>query len=133
MPEYRNHVELIGQLDREPDLRRLDSGKAVATLSILVKYGRNDAFKGWHRVVVWEADAEKWSTAAIGTWARIDGYLKTRSWTDATGRKQYMTEVVAREIRELEPGCCERTASEAEPAPDMTLEKLEEADADLPF
>lgn len=44
-----------------------------------------------------------------------------------------MTEVVAREIRELEPGCCERPASEAEPAPDMTLEKLEGEDEDLPF
>ena len=129
MPDYRNHVELIGQVDREPELKRLESGKAVCTLSILVKYGKHNAFEGWHRVVVWEEDAEAWSGAEIGTWAHVFGYLKTRAWTDATGRKQYMTEVVAREIERLEDGAsCEPPAGAEPPA----LE-VDEDGNELPF
>jgi single-strand DNA-binding protein len=126
--KYRNEVTITGQIDREPDLRRFDSGTVNCTLSVLTRYGANEAMKTWHRVVVWDSQAEMVSELPVGTWINILGYLKTRSWQGADGQKRYMTEVVATTVDVLESS--EQPEAGAEPPPDDTPEV---SDADLPF
>lgn len=129
MHDYRNEVTFQGQIDREPDFRRFDSGKCNCTLSILTAAGKDMQSKTWHRVVVWDGDAELASALPVGTWVLVHGYQKTRMWQGQDGRKNYITEVVARTIAVLETDGCERPATGAEPPPAPSDDDL----GDLPF
>jgi single-strand DNA-binding protein len=97
-----NKVILVGNVGKDPEIRHLDSGVAVANFplatseSYLAKNGDKVESTEWHNIVVWRglADvAEKYVTK--GRQLYIEGKIKTRSWDDKDGNKRYTTEIVA--------------------------------------
>ncbi len=103
-----NKVILLGNVGKEPEVRHLESGIAVATFTLATteRYkDRNGALADnteWHNIVCWRNLAElseKYITK--GTQLFIEGKLRTRSWTDQAGVKRYTTEIVADNIRLL--------------------------------
>jgi len=91
-----NQCNFIGNIGRDPEVRYTATGKAVANLSIGVRYGETTE---WVNVVAWEKLAE-----IIGTYLKkgshiyISGRMQTRSWDDKDGNKKYTTEIVANQM-----------------------------------
>lgn len=97
-----NKVMLIGNVGKDPEIRHLESGVSVATITLATseRYkDRNGELKEqteWHNVVLWRglADiAERF--VRKGTQVYIEGKIRTRSWEDQSGQKKYTTEIVA--------------------------------------
>lgn len=95
-----NKVILVGNLGRDPELRYLTSGEAVANLSIAT----TDKFKGrdgqaqevteWHRVGFFGRTAEVCGQyLKKGSQVYIEGSLRTRKFTDRDGAERYVTEI----------------------------------------
>lgn len=103
-----NKVLLIGNAGRDPEVRHLESGIAVAsfTLATTERYkDRNGVMQDqteWHNIVCWRNLAElSEKYISKGTQIFVEGKIRTRSWTDQTGQKRYTTEIVADNIRLL--------------------------------
>lgn len=102
-----NKVLLIGNLTRDPELRYTANGTAVVTLGLATnrEYLPSGATESvdqaeFHTVVAWTKLAELCAKLlSKGDKVFIEGRLQTRDWTDqATGKKQYKTEIVANEM-----------------------------------
>ena len=103
-----NKVILVGNLGKDPELRRLTSGDPVVNLSIATSESWRDKASGekkekteWHRVVIFNKNiadvAEKYLKK--GAKVYIEGQLQTRKWTDKDGAEKYSTEVVLQNFR----------------------------------
>lgn len=102
-----NKVTVMGNLGRDPEIRRMQDGSPVANLSIATSESWKDKSTGerrekveWHRVVVFgKAEGgltnmiEKW--LAKGDKVYVEGQLQTRKWDDK-GVEKYSTEIVVR-------------------------------------
>lgn len=97
-----NKVILVGNVGKDPDIRHLDSGVAVANFPLATsetytaKNGDKVTSTEWHNIVMWRGlaeVAEKYVTK--GKQLYIEGKIKTRSYDDKEGNKRYITEVVA--------------------------------------
>jgi len=105
MNAIKNKVQLIGNLGMNPDVRTLEGGKKMARISLATSETYNNA-KGekvtetfWHNVVAWGKTAEIAEKLLVkGTEVAIEGKLVNRSYTDKSGEKKYVTEVVANEL-----------------------------------
>lgn len=104
-----NKVILIGNLGRDPEVRRLESGSVVAKFSIATnesyrdKSGEWQTLTEWHNIVVWRALAERAERdLKKGSLVYIEGKLTHRTWQDQEGKDRYTTEVVAYTLRPLE-------------------------------
>lgn len=98
-----NKVILIGNVGKDPEIRRTNDGKRIANLSVATSESWKDKQTGerkekteWHRVVCFN-DAlsdviEKYIKK--GSKVYIEGSLQTRKWTDQGGADKYSTEVV---------------------------------------
>lgn len=99
-----NKVILVGNLGKDPEVRRMQSGDAVANLSIATSESWKDKSTGerrekteWHRVVLFGKVAEiAEKYLSKGSKVYIEGQLETRKWTDQNGVEKYSTEVVVR-------------------------------------
>ncbi len=106
-----NKVILIGNLGRDPEVRRLENGAIVASFPIATSETYTDRTTGerkdntdWHNIVVWRGLAEVVEKyVRKGQKIYVEGKLKTRSWTDQSGATRYTTEVVADELTILTP------------------------------
>ena len=91
--QHKNEVHLHGVLAKDAAARYTQTGKCVVSLTIQTKYKDSSEY---HKVVLWEALAEKAATLTRGEFVKVVGRLATRSWEDKqTGQKKYATEVVA--------------------------------------
>ncbi len=98
-----NKVILIGNLGKDPEVRRLENGSMVATFSIATSEVYTDKVSGekkeitdWHDVVVWRRLAEITEKyVKKGYKVYVEGRLKKRSWQDKEGITRYTTEVIA--------------------------------------
>ncbi len=96
-----NHIVLMGRLTRDPELRRTQSGIAVASFSLAVDrdFGSRDGGEkqtDFIDIVAWRQTAEfvsKYFTK--GRMAVVSGRLQIRDWTDKDGGKRRSAEVVA--------------------------------------
>lgn len=95
-----NKVILVGNLGKDPEVRHLEGGVAVASFSLATsesykdKSGQRIEQTEWHNIVVWRALAESAEKhLKKGMTIYIEGKLRTRSWDDK-GYKRYMTEIV---------------------------------------
>ncbi len=103
-----NKVLLIGNVGKDPEVRHLETGVAVAsfTLATTERYkDRSGVMQDqteWHNIVCWRNLAEL-SEKYInkGSQIFVEGKIRTRSWNDQTGQKRYTTEIVADNIRLL--------------------------------
>lgn len=105
-----NKVLLIGHLGQSPELRRLESGAAVAKFSIATSEAYKDKNTDewheqteWHTIIAWRHLAERAERdLKRGSKVYIEGKLTHRKWTDDKGTPRYATEVVARTIKLLD-------------------------------
>jgi len=96
-----NKVILIGNLGKDPEVRHLESGAAVANFSIATTETYKDRNTGerkdvteWHNIVLWRGLAEVAEKyLKKGSQVYIEGKLRTRSW-EKDGVTRYTTEVV---------------------------------------
>lgn len=102
-----NKVIIVGNLGRDPEIRRTSSGEKIANLSVATseswkgKDGERKEKSEWHRVVVFDdrlADvAEKYLKK--GSKVYLEGQLQTRKWAGNDGVDKYTTEVVLSKFR----------------------------------
>lgn len=152
-----NKVILVGNLGKDPEVRHLEGGTAVANFTLATSESYTDRNTGqrvtqteWHNVVLWRKTAEiAEKYLRKGRQVYIEGKLRTRSWTDRDGHTRYTTEVVGDTLQLLgnrpesstntpTPGASTTVArSNAEQASvvskDPAMPAASPADDDLPF
>ena len=98
-----NKVILVGNLGKDPEIRRTQDGRPIANLSIATSDTWRDKATGerkekteWHRVVIFNEGLCKVAEQYLKKGAKvyIEGALQTRKWTDQSGVEKYSTEVV---------------------------------------
>jgi single-strand DNA-binding protein len=98
-----NKVILVGNLGKDPEIRRTQDGRPIANLSIATSESWRDKATGerkekteWHRVVIFNEGLCKIAEQYLkkGSKVYIEGALQTRKWTDQSGVEKYSTEVV---------------------------------------
>ena len=103
-----NKVILIGNLGKDPEVRRLNSGLPVVNFSVATSEAWKDKNTGerkdkteWHNVVVFNEGLAKIAEQYLkkGSTVYIEGALQTRKWTDQQGVEKYSTEVVLQKFR----------------------------------
>lgn len=99
-----NHIALMGRLARDPELRRTQSGIAVASFPLAVDqdYGSRDGGErqtDFIDIVAWRSTAEFVSKYfAKGKMAVVSGRLQMHDWTDKDGNKRRSAKVVAESV-----------------------------------
>lgn len=103
-----NKVILVGNLGRDPEVRYMPSGDAVANLAIATsskyknKAGELVEETEWHRVTLFGRTAEvAGEYLKKGKSVYIEGRLKTRKYTDKDGVEKYATDIIANEMQML--------------------------------
>lgn len=97
-----NRATIIGNLGRDPESRRTNSGALVVNLSVATTEKWKDKASGqpresteWHRVTLFGSLAEiAEKYLRKGSKVYLEGQLQTRKWTDKSGAERYSTEVV---------------------------------------
>jgi single-strand DNA-binding protein len=103
-----NKVILVGNLGKDPEVRRLNSGDPVVNLSVATSESWRDKQTGerkekteWHRVVIFNENLAKVAEQYLrkGSKVYIEGQLQTRKYQDQSGAEKYTTEVVLQKFR----------------------------------
>jgi single-strand DNA-binding protein len=103
-----NKVILVGNLGKDPEVRRMTSGEPVVNLSVATSESWRDKASGerkerteWHRVVIFNENLAKVAEQYLrkGSKVYLEGQLSTRKWTDKDGQEKYSTEVVLNRFR----------------------------------
>jgi single-strand DNA-binding protein len=103
-----NKVILVGNLGRDPEVRRLNSGEPVVNLRIATSETWKDKASGerkekteWHSVVIFNENLARVAEQYLkkGSKVYVEGQLQTRKWTDQQGQEKYSTEVVLQRFR----------------------------------
>ena len=98
-----NKVILVGNLGKDPEVRRMQNGNPVVNLTIATSDTWRDKASGerkekteWHRVVIFSEGLAKVAEQYLKKGAKvyIEGALQTRKWTDPQGVEKYSTEIV---------------------------------------
>lgn len=105
-----NKVILIGNLGKDPEVRYMPSGGAVANVTLATSETWRDKQTGetqerteWHNVVFFNRLAEiAGEYLRKGSKVYIEGSLRTRKWQDKQGQDRYTTEIVATEMQMLD-------------------------------
>lgn len=104
-----NKVILIGNLGRDPEVRYMPNGEAVANVTIATSdswkdpQGNTQERTEWHNVVFYRKLAE-----IVGQYLKkggkvyVEGSLRTRKWQDKNGQDRYTTEIIANEMQMLD-------------------------------
>ena len=130
-----NKVILVGHLGKDPEIRHLEGGVAVASFPLATsetfnKDGRKVEQTEWHNIVMWRGLAEV-ATKYLqkGKLVYIEGKLRTRSFEDKEGIKKYTTEVVAENFTMLG----RKSDFEADGVTKLPGKSFEQNEDDLPY
>jgi single-strand DNA-binding protein len=101
-----NKVILIGNLGRDPEIKKLENGATLASFSMATSESYIDKVSGkkientdWHDVVLWRGLAELAEKfLKKGMKIYVEGRLKKRSWQDREGNTRYNVEVIGDEM-----------------------------------
>ena len=147
-----NKVILVGNVGKDPEVRHLDSGVAVANFPLATsetytaKSGERVTTTEWHNIVLWRglADvAEKYVTK--GRQLYIEGRIRTRSYDDKDGNKRYITEIYGDQMQMLgtkadnqqggggAPQQAPQQSQQSDPVVNQPKIEEPEGDDDLPF
>ncbi|HEY5207624.1 MAG TPA: single-stranded DNA-binding protein [Roseiarcus sp.] len=103
-----NKVILVGNLGKDPDVRRLNSGDQVVSFSLATSENWRDKTSGerkekteWHNVVIFNENLGKVveQYCKKGSKVYVEGQLQTRKWQDKDGNDRYTTEIVLQRFR----------------------------------
>ena len=133
-----NKAILLGNLGKDPEIRRLDDGRAVANFSIATsesyknKAGERVTNTEWHNIVLWSplADIAE-NYLKKGSQVYIEGKISNRSYEDKDGVKKYISEVVGRDITLL--GRAPDSAGQNQTNETNEAKKEDAVEDDLPF
>jgi single-strand DNA-binding protein len=98
-----NKVILVGNLGKDPEIRRTQDGRPIAHLSVATSENWRDKATGerrekteWHRVVIFNEALCRVAEQYLkkGSKVYLEGQLQTRKWQDQSGQDKYTTEVV---------------------------------------
>jgi single-strand DNA-binding protein len=142
-----NKVILIGNLGKDPEVRYMPNGNAVANITLATSESWKDKQTGeqqekteWHRVVMFRRLGEiAGEYLKKGSQVYIEGKLQTRKWQDNAGNDRYTTEIVADEMQMLgsrggSAGFSTGAApAQSEPAPAAASAPAGDFDDDIPF
>lgn len=128
-----NHIVIMGRMGKDPELRRTQSGVAVATFNVAVDRDFKDKATGqratdWITCVAWRSTAEfveKYFSK--GSQVLVAGRLQMRDWTDKDGNKRISAEVQAENV--YFAGA--KTEGGQRELPEF--EVMDDDDTDLPF
>ena len=138
-----NKVILVGNLGKDPEIRHLDTGVAVANFSLATtesyknKSGERVSNTEWHNVVLWRGLAELAEKyLKKGNSVYIEGKISTRKWEDKEGNTRYSTDIVADKLTMLgSKSDNESSNPKEEPSATVNSEVPSQDDSkgDLPF
>lgn len=150
-----NKVILVGNLGRDPEMRYLPSGDAVANLAIATtdkykdKSGQMVEQTEWHRVSFFGRTAEVCGQyLKKGSQVYVEGSLRTRKYTDKEGVERYTTEIRGDRMQMLggrgggaadtddfnqAPPPRSQTRPAAQPAQRPASSGFDDMDDDIPF
>ena len=149
-----NKVILLGNVGKDPDVRYLDTGIAVASFSLATSERAYTLANGthvperteWHNLVLWRGLAEiAEKYVRKGDKLYVEGKIKTRSYDDQNGIKRYITEIFVDQMEMLSPRRAEgesdspAASTAAAPAATATADTARSEDVaedsldDLPF
>lgn len=103
-----NKVILVGNLGKDPEVRKMGSGDPVVSFSIATSESWRDKNSGerkekteWHNIVIFNDNLAKVAEQYLkkGMKVYIEGALQTRKWQDQTGNDKYTTEIVLQKFR----------------------------------
>lgn len=103
-----NKVILIGNVGRDPEVRRTNAGEPVVNFSVATSESWRDKASGerkdrteWHNIVIFNENLAKIAEQYIrkGSKIYIEGQLQTRKFTDKTGVERQTTEIVLQRYR----------------------------------
>src|SRR5246127_1915505 len=98
-----NKVILVGNLGKDPEVRRTQDGRPIVQLSLATSETWRDKATGerkekteWHRIVIFAEGLAKVAEQYLkkGSQVFIEGKLQTRKWTDQSNVERYTTEIV---------------------------------------
>ena len=144
-----NKVFIMGRLTRDPELRRTQSGTAVASFALAVERDFKDNATGKREtdfidVVAWRQAAEFVSRYFTkGRMAVVEGRLQIRDWTDKDGNKRRTAEIVTEQVYFGDSKRDDNQPTEnqnaayggysAAPNAHQTFSELRDDDGELPF
>ena len=104
-----NKVILVGNLGKDPEVRYMPNGNAIANITLATTESWKDKQSGeqqekteWHRIVMFRRLGEiAGEYLKKGSQVYIEGKLQTRKWQDNSGNDRYTTEIVANEMQML--------------------------------
>ncbi len=103
-----NKVILVGNLGRDPEVRYMPNGEAVANFSIATtdnwkdKNGQRQERTEWHNIVMYRRLAEiAGEYLKKGRPVYVEGRLQTRKWQTKEGQDRYTTEIIADQMQML--------------------------------
>lgn len=101
-----NKVELLGRVGRDPEVRYMPDGKAVASLRLATSESWKDKNGDWQEKTEWHSVTSFGKLAEVigehvtkGRELYVVGKIQTRQWQDKDGNDRYTTEIVASEIK----------------------------------
>jgi single-strand DNA-binding protein len=125
-----NKVILVGNLGKDPEIRRMSNGDPVCSFSLATSESRRDKQSGerkekteWHSVVIYNETIAKVAESYLrkGSKVYLEGQLQTRKWQDQAGNDRYTTEVVIQRYKG------ELTLLDGKSGDDMPRERTAEA------
>ncbi|MCL4857338.1 MAG: single-stranded DNA-binding protein [Flavobacteriales bacterium] len=138
-----NKVILLGNLGKDPEIRYLEGGTAVANFTLATSENYKDKTTGerktiteWHNVVLWRGLAEITEKyLKKGNQVYIEGKLRTRSWQDKDGNTRYTTEIVAENMQMIgrKDEKTSSTPSDTSTPSTPEIEQNNSMEDDLPF
>lgn len=144
-----NKVFIMGRLTRDPELRRTQSGTAVASFALAVERDFKDNATGKREtdfidVVAWRQAAEFVSRYFTkGRMAVVEGRLQIRDWTDKDGNKRRTAEIVTEQVyfgdskrddnQQTENQNAAYGGYSAAPNAHQTFSELRDDDGEIPF
>lgn len=117
-----NKVQLIGNVGKDPDVRYLDKGVAVATFPLATTERGYTLSNGtqvperteWHNIVLWRGLAEiAEKYIHKGDKLYVEGKIRSRSYDDQNGVKRYIVEIFGDNMELLSPKAAQATAQPA--------------------
>ncbi len=134
-----NRALLMGNLTRDPELRYIPNGSAVANLRLAInrtyknQNGEQKEEVTYVGVVVWGKQAETCAEyLSKGSPIFVEGRLQSRQWETDDGQKRSVLEVVAERVQFLGRKKSETAAGAEEPAP-SAAPASGAAEDDIPF
>ncbi|MFZ6050828.1 single-stranded DNA-binding protein [Halocola ammonii] len=144
-----NKVILIGNLGKDPEVRKLESGATVCSFPIATTETYNDRktnerreITEWHNITLWRGLAEVAEKYLHkGDKVFIEGKIRSRTWEDEKGEKRYAVDIVGDNMTMLTPkgesqgagGSNQQESAKTPPKPESTPLNESSEEDDLPF